>query len=240
MTEKLSTEFDFSYLDENYAVIKENIAQAAVASGRRPEDVTFMAVTKTVAPPPINHVISLGVDLIGENKVQELLSKLDFLNTDGLRMHIIGHLQSNKVRKIVGIASGVESVDSISLAEEISKRCVQSDCEMDVLLEVNIGNEEAKTGFTYDEALERAFEIAEMPNVNLRGFMAVPPICEGDTVRRYFAKMNGLYLDAKEKLSGKASLDTLSLGMSADYVDAIKEGSTLVRVGSSLFGARRY
>ena len=111
---------------------------------------------------------------------------------------------------------------------------------MDVLLEVNIGNEEAKTGFTYDEALERAFEIAEMPNVNLRGFMAVPPICEGDTVRRYFAKMNGLYLDAKEKLSGKAIIDTLSLGMSADYADAIKEGSTLVRVGSSLFGARRY
>ena len=209
MTEKLSTECDFSYLDENYAVIKENIAQAAVASGRRPEDVTFMAVTKTVAPPPINHVISLGVDLIGENKVQELLSKLEFLNTDRLRMHIIGHLQSNKVRKIVGTVSGVESVDSISLAEEISKRCVQSDCKMDVLLEVNIGNE-------------------------------VPPICEGDTVRRYFAKMNGLYLDAKEKLSGKAIIDTLSLGMSADYADAIKEGSTLVRVGSSLFGARRY
>ncbi len=240
MTEKLSTKVDFSYIDENYAAIKENIARAAAASGRKPEDVTLMAVTKTVAPPPINHVISLGVDLIGENKVQELLSKIEFLDTDGLRMHIIGHLQSNKVRKIVGVVSCVESVDSIPLAEEISKRCAQSGCTMDVLIEVNIGGEEAKTGFTYDEALERAFEIAEMPNINLRGFMAVPPICTGDTVRGYFAKMNGLFFDAKSKLSGKAQLDTLSLGMSADYADAVKEGSTLVRVGSSLFGARRY
>lgn len=240
MTEKLSTEPDFSYIDENYAAVKENIAQAALASGRSPEDITLMAVTKTVAPQPINHIISLGVDLIGENKVQELLSKIEFLNTDGLRMHIIGHLQSNKVRKITGVVSCVESVDSISLADEISKRCARSGCTMDVLLEVNIGSEEAKTGFTYNEAIERAFEIAEMPNIVLRGFMAVPPICEGDTVRRYFAKMNGLYLDAKSKLAGKATLDTLSLGMSADYAEAVKEGSTLVRVGSSLFGARRY
>ena len=119
MTEKLSTEFDFSYLDRNYAEIKERIAAAAAASGRQPEEIKLMAVTKTVAPPPINHIISLGVDLIGENKVQELLSKIDFLNTDGLQMHIIGHLQSNKVRKIIGIVSMIESVDSVELAREI-------------------------------------------------------------------------------------------------------------------------
>lgn len=240
MTEKLSTDFDFSYLDENYAEIKEKIANAAIASGRKPEEVTLMAVTKTVAPQPINHVISLGVKLIGENKVQELLSKLEFLDTDGLQMHIIGHLQSNKVRKIVDVVSAVESVDSVQLAQEISKRCTAAGRTMDVLLEVNIGNEESKTGFTFDETLERAHEIAELDNVNVRGFMAVPPICEGDTVRRYFAKMNGLFLDAKTVLSDKACIDTLSLGMSADYEDAIKEGSTLVRVGSALFGARRY
>lgn len=240
MTEKLSTDFDFSYFDENYAEIKEKIANAAIASGRKPEEVTLMAVTKTVAPQPINHVISLGAKLIGENKVQELLSKLEFLDTDGLQMHIIGHLQSNKVRKIVDVVSAVESVDSVQLAQEISKRCTAAGRTMDVLLEVNIGNEESKTGFMFDEALERAHEIAELDNVTVRGFMAVPPICEGDTVRRYFAKMNGLFLDAKAVLSDKACIDTLSLGMSADYEDAIKEGSTLVRVGSALFGARRY
>lgn len=240
MTEKLSTDFDLSYLDENYAVIKENIAKAAASVGRHAEEVTLMAVTKTVAPAPINHVISLGVNLIGENKVQELLSKIDFLNTDGLDMHIIGHLQSNKVRKIIDTVSMIESADSIELADEISKRAVAAGHSMDVLLEVNIGNEESKTGFKYEEALERAFEISEKANVNVRGFMAVPPICEGDTVRRYFAKMNELFLDAKGKLKDKANIDVLSLGMSADYADAVKEGSTLVRVGSSLFGARRY
>lgn len=240
MTEKLSSEFDFSYLDENYAEIKEKIANAAVLSGRRPEDIAFMAVTKTVSPQPINHAIGLGVKLIGENKVQELLSKLEFLNTDGVDVHIIGHLQTNKVRKIIGTVNMIESVDSVALAEEISKRCGIFGEKTDILLEVNIGNEESKTGFTFDETAERAFEISELENVNLRGFMAVPPICEGDTVRRYFAKMNGLFLDVKAKLKGKAELDTLSLGMSADYEDAIKEGSTLVRIGSSLFGARRY
>lgn len=240
MTEKLSTEFDFSYLDRNYAEIKERIAAAAAASGRQPEKIKLMAVTKTVAPPPINHMISLGADLIGENKVQELLSKIDFLNTDGLQMHIIGHLQSNKVRKIIGIVSMIESVDSVELAREISKRSILAGTTTDILLEVNIGREEAKTGFDYDEALERASEISELENVRIRGFMAVPPICEGDEVRKYFAKMNTLYMDSKSKLGNGSLMDTLSLGMSADFEDAIKEGSTLVRVGSALFGARRY
>lgn len=240
MTEKLSTEFDFSYLDRNYAEIKERIAAAAAASGRQPEEIKLMAVTKTVEPPPINHMISLGVDLIGENKVQELLSKTDFLNTDGLQMHIIGHLQSNKVRKIIGIVSMIESVDSVELAREISKRSILAGTTTDILLEVNIGREEAKTGFDYDEALERASEISELENVRIRGFMAVPPICEGDEVRKYFAKMNTLYMDSKSKLGNGSLIDTLSLGMSADFEDAIKEGSTLVRVGSALFGARRY
>lgn len=240
MTEKLSTEFDFSYLDRNYAEIKERIAAAAAASGRQPEEIKLMAVTKTVAPPPINHMIALGVDLIGENKVQELLSKTDFLNTDGLQMHIIGHLQSNKVRKIIGIVSMIESVDSVELAREISKRSILAGTTTDILLEVNIGREEAKTGFDYDEALERASEISELENVRIRGFMAVPPICEGDEVRKYFAKMNTLYMDTKSKLGNGSLIDTLSLGMSADFEDAIKEGSTLVRVGSALFGARRY
>jgi PLP dependent protein len=231
---------DFSYLDENYKRIKDNIEKAALSVGRNPDEVTFMAVTKTVSPQPINHVLSLGVRLIGENKVQELLSKLEFLNTDGVDMHIIGHLQSNKVRKIADIVSMVQSVDSVELAEEIAKRSLAVNRTMDVLLEVNIGCEFSKTGFSLEEIKERACEINEIENVNVRGLMAIPPVCEGEEVRRYFADMKKLHTDIKSLLNNKADFDVLSLGMSADYAEAVKEGSTLVRVGSSLFGARRY
>lgn len=241
MMEKLSTDGDLSFLDENYKEIKENIAQAAKKSGRKPEDVRLMAVTKTVNPVNINHVLGLGADLIGENKVQELLGKLDFLNTDGIDMHIIGHLQSNKVRKIINIVSMIESVDSVSLAQEISRQAGLNGHSMDVLLEVNIGGEEAKTGIALDALSETAAEIAEMPGVNIKGLMCVPPICETvDEDRKYFEKTRLLYEDLSSALKDKADFSILSMGMSADYVPAILEGANLVRVGSALFGARRY
>lgn len=241
MTEKLYPENELLYLDENYKRIKNDIAEAAIRSGRSPDDVRLMAVTKTVQPVCINHVIKLGADLIGENKVQELLGKLEFLDTAGVEMHIIGHLQSNKVRKIINTVSMIQSVDSLNLAAEISKRAVENDTEMDVLLEVNIGSELSKTGLIYDEAIETAIAVNEMPAVNVRGFMAIPPICENETeVRRYFEKMKLLFEDAKASMRGVSAIDTLSMGMSSDYVPAILEGATLVRVGSSLFGNRRY
>lgn len=241
MTEKYLSDEDLLYLDENYKRIKEDIAEAAVKSGRTPDEVRLMAVTKTVMPVCINHVIGLGADLIGENKVQELLEKKEFLNTEGLEIHIIGHLQSNKVRKIIGEVGMIQSVDSLSLAEEISKRAVGNGSNMKILLEVNIGSEESKTGLSYEEAMERAFEFSELPGLDVRGFMAIPPVCDTSSqVRKYFEKMNELYLDAKNKLSGKAVIDTLSLGMSSDYREAVLEGSTLVRVGSALFGKRHY
>lgn len=241
MTEKYLSDEDLLYLDENYKRIKEDIAEAAVKSGRTPDEVRLMAVTKTVMPVCINHVIGLGADLIGENKVQELLEKKEFLNTEGLEIHIIGHLQSNKVRKIIGEVGMIQSVDSLSLAEEISKRAVGNGSDMKILLEVNIGSEESKTGLSYEEAMERAFEFSELPGLDVRGFMAIPPVCDTSSqVRKYFEKMNELYLDAKNKLSGKAVIDTLSLGMSSDYREAVLEGSTLVRVGSALFGKRHY
>lgn len=241
MTEKYLSDEDLLYLDENYKRIKEDIAEAAVKSGRTPDEVRLMAVTKTVMPVCINHIIGLGADLIGENKVQELLEKKEFLNTEGLEIHIIGHLQSNKVRKIIGEVGMIQSVDSLSLAEEISKRAVGNGSNMKILLEVNIGSEESKTGLSYEEAMERAFEFSELPGLDVRGFMAIPPVCDTSSqVRKYFEKMNELYLDAKNKLSGKAVIDTLSLGMSSDYREAVLEGSTLVRVGSALFGKRHY
>lgn len=242
MTEKILTdgEQDLRYIDENYKYIKNRIEEAAIRSGRTPSDVRFMAVTKTVAPYIINHAIALGADLIGENKVQELLGKLDDLHTDGLEMHLIGHLQSNKVKKIVATVKMIQSVDSVSLAQEISKRAQECGVTMDVLTEVNIGCEWSKTGFAYEEMTERALEIDALPGVNVRGYMAIPPVCETeDEARGYFAKVRRLFEDAKPQF-GKPDFDTLSMGMSSDYAAAILEGSTLVRVGSALFGQRRY
>ena len=242
MTERISTDGaqSLAYIDENYNYIKERIGEAARKSGRSPEDVRFMAVTKTVPPFIINRAVDCGVRLIGENKVQELLGKLDDLHTDGLEMHLIGHLQSNKVKKIVAAVKMIQSVDSLSLAEEISKRAQECGLVMDVLTEVNIGCEWSKTGFAFDEITERSLAIDQLPGVNVRGFMAIPPVCETqDEARGYFAKTRRLFEDAKPQFA-KAGFDTLSMGMSGDYEAAILEGSTLVRVGSALFGARRY
>ena len=242
MTERISTEeaLDLGYIDENYKYIKNAIAEAALKSGRQPEDVRFMAVTKTVQPFIVNRAIAAGVGLIGENKVQELLGKLDELRTDGLEMHIIGHLQSNKVRKIVTVVRMIQSVDSLSLAQEISRRATENGVTMDVLTEVNIGCEWSKTGFAYDEITERSLAVDQLPGVNVRGFMAIPPVCETeDEARGYFEKTRRLFEDAKP-LFNKPDFDTLSMGMSADYAAAVLEGSTLVRVGSALFGRRRY
>lgn len=237
--DELSSRQVFDAIDENYREICFNIARAAIKSGRTPEDITFMAVTKTVQPMFINHALSLGINLIGENKVQELLSKQEYLIPATVEKHIIGHLQTNKVRKIISEVSMIESLDSLTLAKEISLRTQGAGIDMDVLLEVNIGSEESKTGFDFHAVTESAEEISQMQGIRLRGLMAVPPICESETeVRRYFEKMNLKFQDMKGRFGDE--FNVLSLGMSSDYVPAILEGSTLVRVGSALFGARRY
>lgn len=241
MTQSSLIDSDFSYLEENYRRITSEIAEAAIASGRAPSDVRLMAVTKTVAPDIINRMLSLGVGLMGENKVQELLSKLEFLNTENTEIHIIGHLQSNKVRKIINIADMIQSVDSISLAEEISRQAVKNEKTMDILIEINIGDEEAKTGLPKEELSDTVHQITAMDGINVRGLMCVPPICDDEkTVRKYFAETKRLFEDTKGLLGNKADFDVLSMGMSGDFVPAIKEGATLVRVGSALFGKRRY
>ncbi len=241
MTEKLSIESRFRFIEDQYKEILEKIAEAAVKSGRSPSDVRFMAVTKTHEPVLINHALSLGVDLIGENKVQELLSKWEYLSPPDVEKHLIGHLQSNKVRKIVGVVSMIQSVDSVSLLQEIERQSALKGLTTDVLLEVNIGEESAKTGLSPDSVFATAFSVEALPHVRLRGLMAVPPICETEAeIRGYFAKMRRIYEDVKALTLPTAAIDTLSLGMSQDYVPAILEGSTLVRVGSALFGMRRY
>ena len=240
MTESFLHNQDLSYLDENYKRITAQIAEAAIRSGRAPEDVRLMAVTKTVAPAPINYMTRLGVRLIGENKVQELLGKLEFLDTEGVEKHIIGHLQSNKVRKIIDTVSMIQSVDSLSLIDEISRQCSLHNKAMEILLEVNIGEEEAKTGLPIELLHECAHKAAEAEGIVLKGLMCVPPVCDEDEARRYFERTRRLYEDTASSLKGKAELSVLSMGMSSDFVPAILEGATLVRVGSALFGQRIY
>ena len=231
----------FSDIKYNYETIVRNISDAAIASGRRPEDITFLAATKTVDPEFINYAISLGLKFIGENKVQELLSKYEAYDLDNAQLHFIGHLQSNKVRQIVGKVSIIESVDSLKLAQEISRQSIKQDITTDILIEVNVGREENKSGVMPESLEELLCQIAELPNISVQGLMAIPPICENEQkIRGYFQNMRNMFLDISAKKIDNIKMGTLSMGMSGDYREAILEGSNLVRIGSSLFGARNY
>lgn len=225
----------------NYETIVENISKAAILSGRNPEDITFLAATKTVDPEFINYAISLGLNFIGENKVQELLSKYDYYDLNNAKLHFIGHLQTNKVRQIVGKVSMIQSVDSLKLAQEISKLSIKNGITTDILVEVNIGNEENKSGVKPELLEDLLYKIAELEGISVNGLMAIPPICENEQkIRGYFANMHNLFLDISSKKIDNIKMGILSMGMSGDYCEAILEGANLVRIGSSLFGARNY
>lgn len=226
-------------LEENYKVICETMAQAARESGRSPEDVTLLGATKTVPVPLINHAIGLGLTHIGENRVQELMDKYDALAP--CDKQFIGVLQSNKVKYLVGKVSLIQSVGSLSLAEEISRLSVKQGVETRVLLEVNIGHEESKSGFSPEELGERAAQVGALPGISVQGLMAIPPIRESGTqLRRYFCSMHKYFIDIGSKKSDNVSMNILSMGMSADYRTAIQCGATMVRIGSLLFGQRIY
>lgn len=235
MTEKSSVEI----FDENFAYIKEKIADAAKVSGRKPQDITLLAATKTVDVAVINHAIESGLKFIGENKVQEFLMKNDSYLP--VHKHFIGHLQTNKVKDIVGKVELIQSVDSIHLAKEISKQSVKNGITTDILLEVNIGKEESKSGFLCDDITENLKIIAQMDGIHIKGLMAIPPVCvNSEDNRKYFAKMNNLFVDIGAKKIDNSSMDILSMGMSDDYYTAISEGANLVRIGTALFGKRYY
>ncbi len=242
MTEKLSTELleKCSIFDENYGEIKQNIAKAALKSGRSPEDIILLAATKTVPAEVINHAIQNGIDYIGENRVQELLSKKDDLSTEAHR-HFIGHLQTNKVKDIVGEVEMIESVHSLKLALEIDRQARRLGKVMDVLVEVNIGNEESKSGFSESEVEAAILEMAKMPNIKVKGLMTIPPICENkQESARFFAKMSKLFIDIRAKIKDNVNIVYLSMGMSDDYEEAILHGANIVRIGTALFGRRNY
>lgn len=225
---------------DNYKRIKEDVAQTAIKAGRSADDVRLMCVTKTVEPEYINPVLDLGADLIGENRVQEYCSKLDTLHLDGVEKHIIGHLQTNKVKYIAGRVDMIESVDSLKLAREISKEFKKANSTANVLVEVNIGREESKSGCDIDELEELLYQISELDCIKVKGLMTIPPICDELQARKYFSLMNKKFLELKEKKIDGVEMQTLSMGMSADYEAAILEGSNIVRVGSAIFGARKY
>lgn len=223
--------------DENFKIITQNIARAAERSGRKPQDITLLAATKTVDISVINHAIESGIKYIGENRVQEFLSKFDGYLP--VHKHFIGHLQTNKVKDIINRVELIHSVDSYRLAEEISHQAQKNEKQMDILLEINIGNEQSKSGFAYDEALTAAEKISKLGGIKIRGLMAIPPICENSSQNRpYFAKMRKLFIDIGAKKIDNSSMDILSMGMSDDYEAAIEEGANTVRIGTALFGRR--
>lgn len=239
--EWLSDEERYLAVSENLKYISDDIAESAVKAGRNPDDVMLMAVSKTVESKFINHVIDCGIKLIGENKVQEFLMKEPELNLEKCKAHLIGHLQSNKVKKIVGKVETIQSVDTVSIAREIGKRSVEAGVITKILLEVNVGNEDSKFGFTPEETFERACEISEIKGISVDGLMCVAPICEKDAeIRSIFSNMHRLFIDIGAKKMDNINMNVLSMGMSGDYKQAILEGANLVRVGSAIFGARIY
>lgn len=226
---------------QNVQKIAQDVREAALQAGRDPSEVQVMAVTKTVDPVLVNAAIGAGITLLGENKAQELCTKYDSYHKDGVQIHFIGHLQTNKVRQIVDKVSMVESVDSIKLAREIDRHCAAIGKVMDVLLEVNIGREENKTGI-FPEFLPALLEEAgKLEHIRVRGLMTIPPVCETEEeVLQYFSQMRQLFIDIKQKKYDNISMEILSMGMSADYLAAVRCGSNIVRIGTAMFGQRNY
>ena len=229
----------FEEIARNVAHVKEEIRRAAVEAGRQPEEILLAAATKTNDAAHVRAAVEAGVDICGENRVQEMLEKNALGAYEGVPLHFIGHLQKNKVRQVVGLCSLIESADSLPLLQEISRVAGKRGLMQDVLLEINIGREESKSGFlpeALDEALAGA---AELPSVRVRGLMAIPPICtEPEENRPFFLQMQKLFVDNRGKKYDNVRMDFLSMGMSGDYTEAVRCGATLVRVGSGIFGPR--
>ena len=238
MTEKLSNN---SFVAENLSHIRERMAQACLQAGRPEDAVQLLAVTKTVAPEHINEAIRLGVNQIGENRVQEYLKKKEMLELESDQVHLIGHLQTNKVRQIVGQVGMIQSVDSVRLANAISKRSMELGIVTPILVEVNIGGEEAKSGIEPENLESLLCEISSYEGIRVNGLMTIPPIFEKEAEKRnIFSKMYQLFVDIRDKKLDNIDMNDLSMGMSDDYCEAILEGATIVRIGSALFGKRNY
>ena len=226
---------------ENVARIRREMETAAIASGRDPKEILLCAATKMNDAAAVREAIAAGVDCCGENKVQELTAKLAENAYEGAPVHFIGHLQTNKVKFVVGKVDLIQSVDSERLLAAIDKEARKQGIIQDILLEVNVGQEESKSGFHPDAVLPLIKKIPEYPNIRVKGLMTIPPISQknGDNVK-FFQKMCNISVDIIAKLEDNGMAKYLSMGMSDDFADAIANGSTMIRVGTAIFGARDY
>ncbi len=228
-------------ITENVAKILKNLETAALAAGRDPKSIVLCAATKMNGADAVREAIGAGITCCGENRVQELTEKLAQNAYAGADIHFIGHLQTNKVRQVVGKVSLIQSVDSLRLLEAISKEAQKQGIVQDILLEINIGSEESKSGFRACDIHPVLQDFSRFPNLRVRGLMAIPPICQnpGDN-NKFFQEICKLSVDITRKKYDNVSMDILSMGMSDDYADAIACGSTMIRVGTAIFGARNY
>lgn len=226
---------------ENVAMIREKMDAAARTAGREPREVLLCAATKMNDAARVREAVAAGVDLCGENRVQELTQKLGEHAYDGVPVHFIGHLQTNKVRQVVGKVALIQSVDRMELLACIEKEAARQELVQDILLEVNVGHEESKSGFDPDAMDEILDKLEAFPHCRVRGLMAIPPISEkkGDNCR-FFEKIQRLSVDIAAKNKHNISMEILSMGMTDDFEDAIACGSTMIRVGTAIFGARDY
>ena len=226
---------------ENVARVRENIAKAALAAGRDPASVLLVAAAKTNDADRVRQAVAAGVDICGENRVQEMLEKNAQGAYEGAPLHFIGHLQKNKVRQVVGLAELIHGADSLELIRVIDRTAAARGLVQELLLEVNIGAEASKSGFAPEEIPAALEEIAKMDHIRVRGLMAIPPVCaSGEENRPYFAQMEKLFIDNGQKKYDNVRMDFLSMGMSGDFEEAIAFGANMVRVGTAIFGARVY
>lgn len=241
MMEKLYDACDIQRVADQYLEIRERLETACAKAGRAPSEVTLIGVTKTVDPVLINAALDAGLSAIGENRVQEYLGKRQDLHLDGVERHLIGHLQTNKVKMIVGEVDMIQSVDSLRLATEIDRISAQKGLVTPVLVEVNIGEEESKDGIALAQSEELIRQMALLKHISVRGMMTIPPISDTEAKKRYyFSKMRDLFIDIRSKNIDNIFMHILSMGMSDDFELAVAEGSTMVRVGTAMFGKRNY
>ena len=227
-------------LRENLQEVEQRIADACRRAGRKREEVTLIAVSKTKPAEMLKEAYDLGVRVFGENKVQELTEKYDLL-PDDIRWHMIGHLQTNKVKYLIGKTELIHSVDSLKLAKVIEKESEKKECITDILVEVNVAEEESKFGLKREEVIPFIENAAQFPHINVRGLMTIAPFVENpEKNRTIFADLHKLYVDIKEKNIDNGTVNILSMGMTNDFEVAIEEGATMVRIGTGIFGARNY
>ncbi len=228
-------------ITESVARVKANIAAAAEKADRRPEDIYLVAASKMNDSGRVREAIAAGIRICGENRVQEMVEKQAQGAYEGAELHFIGHLQKNKVKQVVGLASLIQSADSLELIRVIDKTALSRGIIQDILLEVNIGAEASKSGFSPEELPSALDSIARLDAVRVRGLMTIPPICSSrQEIEPYFVQMKQLFIDICGKKYDNIRMDFLSMGMSADYETAIACGANMVRVGSAIFGKRIY